>query len=863
MFKNSIRTWLLIPLLCFFVLPLVLLAGFLSWQNYVVEKKQVKRLQQQMTSLAADNIFFFLHEQETIVRTLLKTNYLPDMTPDRQKLMLSKFFSSGRDSMHESIFTEMSLLDAEGKETIRISQKELITDSDLRDRSDLPEYRNVVQREDIFYSPVYFSSESGEPLIKMSFPIRDLETLALRNILTLEIKLQYMWQLVGRMQIGRRGIAYLTDLDGRVIVHPNRSLVLKNTYFAAPAQPSIMTGISGEKAVVASQKMAFGSQFINFVTEMPADEALRHINKSLFGIACFLFFIIFGALTLGVIVVRQIVKPIEDLAGTARAISKGDFSRRAASKRLDELEDLSLAFNTMTTKLMATINAVEEEKNFVRNVIESMTQPFYVIDAENYTIKLANSAASFGAFLPADTCYKLTHHADSPCRGAQHPCPIAEIKKTGKPVVVEHVHRQDNGREKIFEIYGYPIFGSNGQVSQVIEYNIDVTEKKSLEAQLLQAQKLETIGILTGGVAHDFNNLLTTIIGYSEIILMQVHEANPLYQKIKAIHDAGRRAAALTRQLLAFSRKQVMEMKVVNLNSLIANMLKMLGRLIGEHIEMESNLDKPVGNILADPGQVEQIIMNLAVNARDAMPDGGKLFFETYNVELDEKYCRTHAEIVPGSYVAFSVTDTGTGMTPEVKSHIFDPFFTTKERGKGTGLGLSTVYGIVKQMKGHIFVYSEVGCGTTFKIFFPEINEQCEAIEVKAVDALVGGTEKLLVVDDESSIRDLVRDTLEPLGYDVLLAGSGEQALELCKTLECKIDLLITDVIMPGMNGKKLAEALAGSHPETRVLFMSGYTDNIITHHGVLTPGCYFINKPLVPSMLTRKIREILDRKPS
>ncbi len=328
---------------------------------------------------------------------------------------------------------------------------------------------------------------------------------------------------------------------------------------------------------------------------------------------------------------------------------------------------------------------------------------------------------------------------------------------------------------------------------------------------------------------------------------------------LEAINEAGRKASELTRQLLAFSRKQVLEMRTVNLHYLINNMAKMLGRLIGENIDMRMMLHTKSANIKADAGQIEQIIMNLAINARDAMPNGGKLTIETDTVELDEEYCKAHTNVSPGSYVMLIMTDTGQGMPPEIMEKVFEPFFTTKEKGTGTGLGLATVYGIVKQHKGQIYVYSELGSGTTFKLYFPEVKDAAEEIVAREKPVMLQGTETILVVDDEPSIRRLVVDTLEPLGYKMIEAGNGDEAIAAFKESDGKFDLLLTDVIMPGMSGKVLAETLVAELPDLRVLYMSGYTDNVIAQQGVLDEGIFFVNKPLVPSTLSKKVREVLD----
>ncbi len=338
------------------------------------------------------------------------------------------------------------------------------------------------------------------------------------------------------------------------------------------------------------------------------------------------------------------------------------------------------------------------QNELVTNTIESLSHPFYVIDAENYVIQLANTAANFGELSEKSTCYSLTHQQDHPCDCKDHPCTIKEIKQKLKPVTLQHTHYKD-GEARIFEVHGYPIFDEQGRVKQVIEYTIDITESRQLEEQLQQSQKMESIGRLAGGVAHDFNNILTAIIGFSELALTKLPESHPVRRDLKIVREAGEKASILVRKLLAFSRKQILEMKVVNLNELIEDVLKLLGRIIGEDVSFEVNAGKEVGNIKADPSQVEQILMNLVINARDAMPEGGRINIETSNVVLDDDYTKSHEGIVPGPYVMLAITDSGKGMTKEVQEKIFEPFFTTKG-SQGTGLGLATVYGIVKQHKG-------------------------------------------------------------------------------------------------------------------------------------------------------------------
>jgi PAS domain S-box-containing protein len=504
-------------------------------------------------------------------------------------------------------------------------------------------------------------------------------------------------------------------------------------------------------------------------------------------------------------------------------------------------------------------DVIRQRNEFLNNILESLTHPFYVIDAEDYTIQMANSAANFGGLTEQSTCYKLTHGLDKPCDGKDHPCTLREVKKVGKAVVLEHTHYDRYGKSSVFRIYGYPIFDKNEKIVQIIEYTQDISEVKMLEDQFRHSQKMESVGRLAGGVAHDFNNLLSVILGYSELALMKLPEDHAVKQNINVIMDAGKKAEALINQLLAFSRKQVLRMRVVSINDIVENMMKILNLVIGEDVILDVNLSSTARNIKADPGQLEQVLMNLVVNARDAMPCGGRLSIETENVALDEEYAMLHEGMEAGSYVLLAVTDTGKGMSHDVQEKIFDPFYTTKET-KGTGLGLSTVYGIVRQHKGNIFVYSEPDTGTTFKIYFPVSGEREEVITVIDKKTEVRGTETILVVDDEPSIRRLVVDTLLPLGYRILEASCGEEALQISKTTDSDIDLLLTDVIMPDMNGRELSEAIVADRPPIRIIFTSGYTNDVVVHYGIMETGRTFIQKPLTPKRLARKVREILDK---
>ena len=404
--------------------------------------------------------------------------------------------------------------------------------------------------------------------------------------------------------------------------------------------------------------------------------------------------------------------------------------------------------------------------------------------------------------------------------------------------------------------------------TRVIQCNIrDITERKrteeqrkKLEGQLRVSQKMEAIGILAGGVAHDFNNLLSVILSYTEFAMKALREGDPLKDDLLEVKKAGDRAAVLTRQLLAFSRKQLLQPVPLNLNHVAEGVEKMLRRILGEDIDYVQVLAPDLGVVRADPGQIEQVLMNLAVNSRDAMSEGGKLTIETSNVELDEEYAAHHVGVKPGPYVQLAVTDTGCGMDEQTKSQLFEPFFTTKEKGKGTGLGLSTVYGIVTQSGGNIWVYSELGLGTTFKIYFPrELSVKATATRLRAMLEPATGTETILVVEDEEALRKVARRFLEAAGYTVLTAAAGDEALLISAQHAGTIHLLLTDVVMPRMSGKALAQAFLKTRPMAKVLYMSGYADNAFVHHGAVDEGTYFLSKPFTATDITQKVRAVLD----
>jgi PAS domain S-box-containing protein len=487
--------------------------------------------------------------------------------------------------------------------------------------------------------------------------------------------------------------------------------------------------------------------------------------------------------------------------------------------------------------------------------------------SQNQVTWSAETARLYG-FTDNDLGSHLEH-----CLKRVHPDDVESVQeslalamRTGQPFASDHRVLLPDGTERFVHGLGEVLCTENGEPIRIIGTVQDVTEARLAtqalqrsEEQLRQSQKMEAMGRLAGGVAHDFNNLLTVINGYSSLALRQMEPSHLFYKSAEQIQQASDRAAALTSQLLAFSRKQVLQPRVLQLNSVVGGLEKMLRRLIGENIELATGFDPGLGHVKADPGQIEQVIINMAVNARDAMPHGGKLIIRAANVSLDQTTSFRNRSLPVGEYVMLAISDTGVGMTEEVRAHLFEPFFTTKGVGRGTGLGLATCYGIICQSDGDVRVYSEPNRGTTFKVYLPRVDAPATvATDDEDSDVLPAGTESVLVVEDDASVRRLALEILGECGYRVQEARDGLEALQLIGATPA-FDLIITDVIMPRMSGRELFDRIKGTALQTRVLFMSGYTDDALAHHGVLSPGLWFIEKPFSPARLARKVREVLD----
>jgi PAS domain S-box-containing protein len=541
--------------------------------------------------------------------------------------------------------------------------------------------------------------------------------------------------------------------------------------------------------------------------------------------------------------VRYIIHQVEDVTEFIRLQQQG-----AAERRLTEELRTNAARMEATLQATARYRALMEQANDAILILDLSGR---ILEANRESERLFGRPRAQIVGRNYDDFVVPDERADSADRRRRL------VTEGALRVMARHIERAGGG------VVSVDVSGSLvriGGESSVLAILRDITERERLEAQLLQAQKMESVGRLAGGIAHDFNNLLGVITGYGDLLRGEIGPGHPGHRRVVEIRKAADRAATLTRQLLAFSRKQVLQLRVVDLNAVVAGIEPMLRRLIGEHIDLITVFGEGLGRVKADPSQIEQVIANLAVNSRDAMPRGGKLLIETGNVHLDEVYAATRSGVEPGRYVMLAVSDTGHGMDSETLARMFEPFFTTKGLGQGTGLGLATVYGIVKQVGGQVMVYSEPGHGTSFKIYLPRLEHAGDEVPAATpAGPPPRGTETVLVVEDEPALRVLIDEILARSGYTVLQASRPDEALALAVAHEGTIDLVLTDVIMPGMSGGQMADAIRALRPRARVLFMSGYTDDAISQHGILDAGTHFLEKPFTGDSLLRKVRTVLE----
>ncbi len=559
------------------------------------------------------------------------------------------------------------------------------------------------------------------------------------------------------------------------------------------------------------------------------------------------------------------------IADVDRIGASSDVTARVATGGRDEIASLANALNKMLDALQQSQTELRESVTQQRFAADRLRLQGAALDSAANAVVLTDRDGTIEWVNPAFT--RLTGYAFAEVygevwsalkAGSHEPAVYDELWRTvlsGKVWQGELVSCRKDETEYTARMTIAPVADEQGQVAHFIAIKEDITEQKTLQKQFLQAQKVEAVGRLAGGVAHDFNNILTAINGYTELLLRKLPPEDPRFRLAEQIRKSAERASGLTRQLLAFSRKQALQPRILNLSNVVTDIEKMLRRLIGEDIELHTIRGAAVGNVRADPAQIEQVIMNLAVNARDAMTNGGKLIIEVARATLHEDYTRQHGDMEPGEYVILSVTDTGSGMTEDVKAHIFEPFYTTKPQGKGTGLGLATCYGIVKQSGGHIDVFTEPGKGTTFKIYLPRVDADADQQpERPKVLEWATGKETILVAEDEPDVRHLTVGILRDLGYRVMEAGNGKEGIRVAEqNATDKIDLLFTDIVMPQLDGKQLADWFGTARPDTKVLFTSGYTADAMIQHGISEDRIAFLEKPFTPEVLARRVREVLD----
>ena len=664
-------------------------------------------------------------------------------------------------------------------------------------------------------------------------------------------------RILAHSDIKKRG-EVLKEADGRILKNNGDGTIVREIPFSQDKIFEIYTPILFNGKSLGSVRVG-----VNKSVLLNAQSLAR---KRIFWVcASILLVAVIGVIGISILITRS----IQELASGVEQLEQGKWGRSLRVYSRDELGKLTESFNKMSRTIMEQQEEVSKYTRQLQTLSENAPFGMVMIDKDG-TFKYINP--KFRELLgydlndiPNGKTWFRRAYPDPTYRHHVISTWIDDLEgfKSGEKRPRTFTVTCKDGTEKIINFIPVQLETGENLIAceDITELKRAEEEKAVLHEQLRQSQKVEAIGRLAGGIAHDFNNLLTVIKGYSQLSSFELKEGDPLRVNIDEIQNAAERAASLTRQLLAFSRRQVMEMKVLDLNTLLRDLEKMLRRVIGEDIEMVIQLAEDLGRVRADVGQIEQVIMNLAVNAKDAMPSGGKLTIETANVELDESYARSHVDVRHGHYVMFSVSDTGVGMTPEVRERIFEPFFTTKEMGKGTGLGLSTTYGIVKQSEGHIWVYSVQGKGTTFKIYLPRVNEPLEEIRKEVLkEELPRGNETILIVEDEEDVRKLAGKILEKQGYRILETFNGDDALVACERRKSPIHLMLADIIMPGMSGSELAKLLKPLYPEIKILYMSGYTDNAVVRHGVLEKGVNYIQKPFTMEGLARKVREVLDK---
>ncbi len=854
---------------------LLIASGLQVYFSVQAQKTIIASQQQFIAQDAANTVRSFILEKFHSLEKAISLADLAAAGRKEQKLILDRLL--GR----EPSFRQARLLDAHGGELLRAYRLSQIESERLTNRISAELFPRV-NRGGRYFSSVYVDEITGEPMVIMAVPVINVFG-DFNGILLAETNLKFMWDLVDRIKIGNKGLAYVVDEQGNLIAFHDISRILKREKVVyleevekalrgheAPigGKLNVSKGIQG--GYVVATHIDLGTPDWVVVVETPALEAYESVigmAKPLAGVML-LSFIIAGFS--GVYFSKKITNPIIKLRDATRKVSKGDLSTRMEIESRDEVGELAGSFNQMVAALYDTTVSVEElkrEQKRFQDIAISTGEWIWEVDAEGrYTYSNPVVEVILG-YKPEEILGKHFYdffHLDDRDKFKKAALDIFSHKEPFFRFLNANVHK--SGHTVILETSGVPICSAKGELVGYRGVDRDFTERKKaeeekekLQSQLLQASKMEAVGTLTGGIAHDFNNILTAIIGNCSLLQMKIPPHDPLREFVDQISLAGERAGNLTKRLLAFSRKQVILPELLNLNDLIKNIEKLLGNIIGEDIELMTILSPANPVILADKGQMEQALLNLAANARDAMEQGGTLMIETTIRNLGDELFVTHGYGQPGLFACISVTDTGMGMDKQEQEKAFEPFYTTKEVGRGTGLGLSITYGIVKQHKGYITIYSEKGRGTTFKIYLPVAGGTATVEKPVRPVLLATGKETIFYAEDDQAVRKATKTIMEEYGYQVIEASDGEDALNKISQYKNEIHLFILDVIMPKKNGKEVFEEIKKIRPEAKVIFTSGYTKNIIEQKGILEDGFHFLSKPLIYDELIKKIREIIE----
>jgi PAS domain S-box-containing protein len=885
----SLRFRLTVPVLTIAVIILVSSTLYISnLATEVVAGKSVEQLKAANRTLSTA-VSVWVDTHINILRNLVSLPDIVSMDPVRQKPILEKMAAS---------YPYMYLVSTTDMNGINVARND---DEKPKDYGDRRWFRGARDGAPVTFQSLV-SRTVNKPGLAVSMPIKNSSGKII-GVGMFSLNLENLTHQVRVTQVGKTGFAYLIDRQNRVIAHPELSqfdeLTDLNTY---PPVTQLRKGIRGDIGFADNSGVrwrAFLSELDNgwgIIVQQREEELLGtgRMLQRVFIISIITAVLILTAATWWV--VRSALQPIEALTKTVTGISSDKLmdsdlnAIREATLGIrtnDEIGKLAAGFANLTSRLQTTLGSLSEElserrqaeetvrtsNNLLKSVIRAATAYSIIGTDANGLIKLFNEGATLMlGYRSEDVIDKVTpllfHDPDEVMERAAElgiePGMEVFIKaaRHGETETREWTYIRKDGSRIAVSLTVTAMYSEEGMLTGFIGVARDISNEKKMEQQLVQSQKMETVGLLAGGIAHDFNNLLTPVLGYTDLLMEDMQEGDRSREHMQQIAQAAMRAKELTQRLLVFSRKQMIELKPVNLGDIVCQFENMLRRTIRENIIIEVRVSEPLSMVMADAGQIEQVLVNLSVNAQDAMPEGGILTIEARDIELDQSNRTGNPDLAPGKYVLLTISDTGVGIDKKTIEHIFEPFYTTKELGKGTGLGLSTAYGIVKQHGGSISVYSEIDRGTIFKVFLScaEIDgSDNEQQSVSQDDESIRGFETILVVEDNEMVRNIACQILAGLGYNVLEAEAPDRCIEMVSSYEGTIHLLLTDVIMPRMDGKALFDRLNEKLPGIRVLFMSGYASNVIGHHGVLDEGMNFIQKPFSLHALAQKVRQALD----